>query len=393
MCTVQRNRLRKRLRNPDSRSVSDDCFSEGPASRDQRRSPASPFSPCWAPAVSTRAPTERVTTTDRHRDLAAADRRLLRARQGRAARLRGLGEVRQRQRRPARPRRRAEDPRRPVQRRPGRRRLREADQQDKVDLVFGPFSTRLVVPAAQVAEDYGMLFVEPAGAAKEVFDAGLRQPLLRRARGRRRPLQPTWPRTSSPCRPDQRPEDGGLRRAWTTRSRRARRTGSRQARGRPGSRPSSTRSTRRTPPTSAASRRKIADSKADMVVGGSQYQDGVNLIVALQQLNYQPKLAAFSTAPTNAEFAEAIGDKTEGILSPTGYTPDATYPEQQGVRRELHRAVTASRRPRTRPTPTPPVRWSRPRSRRPAAPTRPRVPAEADRLAARATRSTPSSAR
>jgi branched-chain amino acid transport system substrate-binding protein len=43
---------------------------------------------------------------------------------------------------------------------------------DKVDLVFGPFSTRLVVPAARVAEEYGMLFVEPAGAAKQVFEQG-----------------------------------------------------------------------------------------------------------------------------------------------------------------------------------------------------------------------------
>ncbi len=71
---------------------------------------------------------------------------------------------------------------------------------------------------------------------------------------------------------------------------------------------------------------KIAASKADMVVGGSQYQDGVNLIVALQQLDYQPKLAAFSTAPTSPEFAAAIGNKTEGILSPTGYTQEAPYP-------------------------------------------------------------------
>jgi branched-chain amino acid transport system substrate-binding protein len=63
-----------------------------------------------------------------------------------------------------------------------------------------------------------------------------------------------------------------------------------------------------------------------MVVGGSQYQDGVNLIVALQQLNYQPKLAAFSTAPTSPEFAKAIGNKTEGVLAPTGYTQDAKYP-------------------------------------------------------------------
>ena len=44
--------------------------------------------------------------------------------------------------------------------------------QDGVDLVFGPFSTRLVVPAGRVAEEYGMLFVEPAGAAPEVFEQG-----------------------------------------------------------------------------------------------------------------------------------------------------------------------------------------------------------------------------
>src|SRR5690348_3607189 len=45
---------------------------------------------------------------------------------------------------------------------------------DQVDLVFGPFSTRLVVPSARVAEEYGMLFVEPAGAAKEVFEQGFK---------------------------------------------------------------------------------------------------------------------------------------------------------------------------------------------------------------------------
>ena len=44
--------------------------------------------------------------------------------------------------------------------------------QDGVDLVFGPFSTRLVIPAAEVAEAYGYLFVEPAGAAAEVFEQG-----------------------------------------------------------------------------------------------------------------------------------------------------------------------------------------------------------------------------
>jgi branched-chain amino acid transport system substrate-binding protein len=71
---------------------------------------------------------------------------------------------------------------------------------------------------------------------------------------------------------------------------------------------------------------KIAASGADIIVGGTQYQDGVNLIVALQQLNYQPRLAAFSTAPTEPEFARAIGSKTEGVLAPTGYTPEGKFP-------------------------------------------------------------------
>jgi len=48
--------------------------------------------------------------------------------------------------------------------------------------------------------------------------------------------------------------------------------------------------------------------------------------VALQQLSYQPRLAAFSTAPTEAEFAKAIGNKAEGVLAPTGYSPQTKYP-------------------------------------------------------------------
>jgi branched-chain amino acid transport system substrate-binding protein len=74
---------------------------------------------------------------------------------------------------------------------------------------------------------------------------------------------------------------------------------------------------------------KIAESNADILVGGTQYQDAVNLIVALRQLDYQPKLAAFSTAPTNPEFPDAIGANTEGILSPTGYSPEADFPSNE----------------------------------------------------------------
>jgi branched-chain amino acid transport system substrate-binding protein len=44
---------------------------------------------------------------------------------------------------------------------------------DKVDLVFGPFSTLLSVPSAQIANRYGYAFVEPAGGGPAMFDAKL----------------------------------------------------------------------------------------------------------------------------------------------------------------------------------------------------------------------------
>ncbi|SNT54413.1 branched-chain amino acid transport system substrate-binding protein [Asanoa hainanensis] len=194
---------------------------------------------------------------------------------------------------------------------------------DQVDIVVGPFSTRLVVPAARVAQEYGMLFVEPAGAAKEVFEQGfknlfyaapavandhynhLAEYLLALPEGQK----PTTVAYAAMDDPFAQGTAYGLKDKL-------------EAAG------VKTVVNEVYPPNTtdfSSIAAKIATSKADMLVGGSQYQDGVNLIVALQQLNYQPKLAAFSTAPTSPEFAAAIGNKTEGILSPTGYTQDAPY--------------------------------------------------------------------
>ncbi len=199
--------------------------------------------------------------------------------------------------------------------------------QDKVDLVFGPFSTRLVVPAAQVAEDYGMLFVEPAGAAEEVFTQGfdnlfyaapavaddhynyLAEHILAMPEAER-------PKTAAFAAMD---DPFAMGTAYGLKDKL-------EAAG------VQIVVDEVYPPNTTdfgSIAAKIASSGADMVVGGSQYQDAVNLIVALRQLGYQPKLAAFSTAPTNPEFPEAIGERTEGILSPTGYTEEAPYPSNQ----------------------------------------------------------------
>jgi branched-chain amino acid transport system substrate-binding protein len=44
---------------------------------------------------------------------------------------------------------------------------------DKVDLVVGPFSSLLTVPASQVAKRYGYAFLEPAGGGPKVFEQKL----------------------------------------------------------------------------------------------------------------------------------------------------------------------------------------------------------------------------
>jgi branched-chain amino acid transport system substrate-binding protein len=195
--------------------------------------------------------------------------------------------------------------------------------QDQVDLVFGPFSTRLVVPSARVAEEYGMLFVEPAGAAPEVFEQGFKNLFyaapavaddhynylaehIQAMPESQRPKTVAYAAMDDPFAQGTayglkaKLEEAGLE----------------------------TVTDEVYPPNTTdfgSIAAKIANSKADMVVGGTQYQDAVNLIVALQQLNFQPKLAAFSTAPTNPEFEKAIGAKAEGVLAPTGYTPKAPF--------------------------------------------------------------------
>jgi branched-chain amino acid transport system substrate-binding protein len=44
---------------------------------------------------------------------------------------------------------------------------------DKVDLVMGPFSSKLTIPSSQVAARHGYAFVEPAGGAPTVFEQRL----------------------------------------------------------------------------------------------------------------------------------------------------------------------------------------------------------------------------
>lgn len=195
---------------------------------------------------------------------------------------------------------------------------------DGVDLVFGPYSSRLVTPSARVAQEYGMLFVQPAGSAKEVFEQGFDN-MFYAAPSVADKNYNYLAEAIAALPEDQRPKTA----AYATMDdpfAQSTAYGLKAFMEKAGIK---TVADEVYPPNTtdySSIAAKVASSKADMVVGGTQYQDAVNLIVALRQLDFQPKLAAFSTAPTNPEFSKAIGAKTEGILAPTGYTPQAKFP-------------------------------------------------------------------
>jgi len=196
--------------------------------------------------------------------------------------------------------------------------------QDEVDLLFGPFSTRLVVPSARVAQEYGMLFVEPAGAAAEVFESGFDN-LFYAAPAIANDHYNHLAEHILSMPEDQRPKTAAVA-AQDDPFAQGTAYGLRDKLAEAGVEivvdevypPNAT--------DFSGIAAQIADADADIVIGGTLYQDAVNLILAMQQLDYQPRMAAFSTAPTNPEFPKALGDAVEGILSPTGYADEAPYP-------------------------------------------------------------------
>ena len=71
---------------------------------------------------------------------------------------------------------------------------------------------------------------------------------------------------------------------------------------------------------------RVADANADLFVGGTQFEDSVGLTRAFQELGYQPRMAAMSTGPTLPEFPEAVGDAANGIVSPAGWSSRTDFP-------------------------------------------------------------------
>ncbi len=204
---------------------------------------------------------------------------------------------------------------------------------DKVDLVFGPFSSLLTKPASVVANRYGYAFVEGAGGGPSVFTRGLHNifdvslPVANNLvsfanwivsmPASQRPKTAAYATEDDPFTQPQTDvarkilERGGVKTAYYTVY------------------PSETTDYA---PIGAA----IIHSHAQVVVAGTLLNDIVAFIQAFRQQHYNPQALIATAGPDQGtQFINAVGLKsTEGVMVPNGWYPTANNFQNAAMVRE-----------------------------------------------------------
>jgi branched-chain amino acid transport system substrate-binding protein len=195
--------------------------------------------------------------------------------------------------------------------------------QDKVALVFGPFSSLLTIPASTVTDRYGYAFPEPAGGGPKVFERGLHSIFFVQAApvvdnlvaytkwllalpAGQRPKTAAYATQDDPFTQPQVDKAKGLLEAG-------------------GIQTVSYKVYPAETPSWDTLALQVVNSKADVAILGTQEPDGVAFIKVFQQQKYNPKSLIETTGPDQGkDFADKIGAaNTEGIMVPAGWWPNA----------------------------------------------------------------------
>ncbi len=195
---------------------------------------------------------------------------------------------------------------------------------DKVDLVVGPFSTLLTIPASQVAKRYGYAFLEPAGGGPKVFDQKLDNlffvqpaPVVKQG-----DVFADWV-LSLPV--DQRPKTAAyteLDDPFATPIAENLRSRFEAAGIKTVYKQVYPAETQDYSPIMA----KVAAAKPDVLVGGTQSEDAYGQVKSLVQLKFSPKFMFLSNgANSPVEFPDKVGAaNTAGIMSSGDWFPGST---------------------------------------------------------------------
>ncbi|MCU1455846.1 MAG: amino acid/amide transporter substrate-binding protein family [Acidimicrobiales bacterium] len=193
---------------------------------------------------------------------------------------------------------------------------------DNVDLVFGPFSSLLTIPAATIANRFGYAFIEPSGGGPAVFalhlhDLFLAQPAPVLSSGdafadyilslspSQRPRTAAYPSADDPftspivARVRQRLEAAGIKTVYAKIY------------------------AAETVDLSPVVTRLVAE-KPDLLVSGTGGPDAVAEVKGLVQSHWTPKFLFFTGGPNDPTFPTKVGSaNAEGIFSTGDWFPEA----------------------------------------------------------------------
>ncbi len=206
---------------------------------------------------------------------------------------------------------------------------------DKVDLLFGPFSSALTIPTSAIAEKYKYAFIEGAGGAPGVFDRQFHytffvQPATAEHQADpfvnyilslpadQRPKTAAYPQQDDPF--VKATEDG----AQATLEGAGIKTVYHDV----------------YPPTQtdfASIAAAVKASGAEIVLGGTIFDDAVAQVQAYASINYQPKAIYFTSGPsTTGPFEQALADKVNGIFTGDGWIQNSKAPNNDKFVADYH---------------------------------------------------------
>jgi branched-chain amino acid transport system substrate-binding protein len=197
---------------------------------------------------------------------------------------------------------------------------------DKVDLLLGTFSSLLNLPASAVAERNRMLYVEPAGGNPDIFNRGFKTVFFSQ-QATADHQGDVWANWITQLPEDQRPKTA----AYPTLDD-------------PFALPTSEgieailkeagietvyRETYTSDTTNFDSIANAVKSRnPDLVVVGSQFEDGIGMMRALNKVNFAPDWLYQTNAPSfGDQYSEGIGEEnTEGVFYAVSHSQEATTP-------------------------------------------------------------------
>jgi branched-chain amino acid transport system substrate-binding protein len=198
--------------------------------------------------------------------------------------------------------------------------------QDRVDLLLGTFSSLLNLPASAAAERNRMLYVEPAGGAPEIFSRGFKYLFFAQQSTAdnqgdlfveyitglpedERPKTAAYPTLDDPfTTPTSQGIEEGLSAAGIETV------------------------YRETYPADTTNFDSIANAvksrNPELVVAGTQFEDGVGFTRALRKVGFTPDWYYQSNAPSfGAQYSDGIGvENTEGVFYAVSHSQEATTP-------------------------------------------------------------------